>query len=385
MKFLHLADLHLGKRVNDFSMIEDQEFILNQILEIAENEKIDATVIAGDVYDKSTPNEQAVSLLDSFLVSLSNLKIKVFLIAGNHDSAERLSFGCRLMEASGLHISKAYDGKIETTALEDDYGKINFYLLPFIKPAHIRSIFNKETETYTEAVNEALKQINLNKNERNVLITHQFVTGSSKCDSEDFSVGGSDNVDSWVFDDFDYVALGHIHSPQKIGRETLRYSGTPLKYSFSECNHKKSACLVEMNEKGNIKINLIPLKPLHDMREIKGKFSDILTGKEAGVKNSSIEDYLHITLTDENDIPDALARLRLVYPRIMKLDYDNERTRNSLSAQMTVSLQKKSPVEIFSDFFETQNGNSMNENQYNFINNLINSILAKDEHSSSVE
>lgn len=380
MKFLHLADLHLGKRVNDFSLLEDQEFILQQLLEIAERENVDAVVIAGDVYDKSTPSEQAVMLLDTFLVSLARKHITVFLIAGNHDSAERLAFGSRLMEQEGLHISKVYDGTVEPICMHDSFGSVRFYLLPFIKPAHVRALFEKDIESYTDAVNEAISQMHIDTNERNVLVTHQFVTGSVRCDSEDFSVGGTDNVDAFVFDGFDYVALGHIHSPQQVTRETMRYSGTPLKYSFSESTHKKSACIVELREKGTVSVTLIPLTPLHDMREIKGRFSDIISGKANSSQNSekqSPDDYLHITLTDEQDVPDALSKLRLVYPRIMKLDYDNERTRNSQSVQMSASLQKKSPIEIFADFYESQNASALNEQQRSYLEFLITSLLSE--------
>lgn len=402
MRFIHLADLHIGKRLNDFSLLEEQHHILNQILAVADSENVDAVVIAGDVYDKSTPGTEAVLALDTFLCELSRRKKHVYLIAGNHDSPERLFFGSRLMEKSGLHISPVYNGTIAPLPFKDEFGTVNFYLLPFIKPAHVNAFLadpEQKAETYTDAVNRAITEMNVNMSERNVLVAHQFVTGSSRCDSEEISVGGTDNVDAWVFDDFDYVALGHIHSPQKIGRNEVRYSGTPLKYSFSEVNHKKSVCLVDILEKGTVKTTLIPLQPLHDMKEIKGNYATIIeefapktetgqllfpeirdeaTGTQPGGQASSgssiTDDFIHITLTDEDDIPDALANLRRIFPRLLRLDYDNTRTRQFARNLASAHSEKVHPLSLFAEFYEKQNNTTLTEEQNLFMKQLIEEI-----------
>ena len=240
MKFIHLSDLHLGKRVNEFSMLEDQQYILTEILHIIDTEKPDGVLIAGDVYDKSVPSAEAVALLDDFLVRMSKRSLRIFLISGNHDSPERMAFGGRLMESSGVYLAPVYDGKVTPITLIDEYGPVKVYLLPFVKPAHVRRCFpEQEISTYTDALCVAIEAMNVDPVERNVLVTHQFVTGATRCDSEELSVGGTDNVDVSVFESFDYVALGHIHGPQQVSRETVRYCGTPLKYSFSEAGHEK--------------------------------------------------------------------------------------------------------------------------------------------------
>ena len=326
MKFMHLSDLHLGKRVNEFSMFEDQDYILKKILTIIQEEKPDGVLIAGDVYDKSIPSVEAVGLLDDFLKKLAKAHIQTFIISGNHDSPERLAFAAELIEPSGIHISSAYDGKVRPISMQDDYGTVNIYMLPFVRPAHVRSVFPKEnTESYTEAIRTAISHMEIHEEERNLLITHQFVTGAQRSESEEISVGGTDNVDASVFQAFDYVALGHIHGPQQMGRESIRYCGTPLKYSFSEAGHHKSVTVLELREKGNLKIRTVDLLPLHDMRELKGTYEELTNRKN--YEGTAVDDYLHITLTDEEDILDAIGKLRVIYPNLMKLDYDNQRTR----------------------------------------------------------
>ncbi len=373
MKFIHLSDLHIGKRVNEFSMLEDQKYIIKEILGIINAEKPDGILIAGDVYDKSVPSAEAVQLLDDFLCRLAEKKIPTFIISGNHDSAERLSFGGRLMDFSGIHISPVYDGNVKSFEISDEFGKVNIYMLPFLKPVNVRRFFpESEIESYTDALKVAVDSMNVNTAERNVIITHQFVTGATRSESEELSVGGTDNVDVTVFDSFDYVALGHIHGPQKIGRDTVRYCGTPLKYSFSEAGHKKSVTIVEMGEKGNTQIRTVPLTPLRDMREIKGKYDDVVL-KES-YEGTNTEDYMHITLTDEEDIPDVMSKLRVIYPNIMRLDYDNKRTRNTMSANMAEGVEEKSPLTLFSEFYEQQNGQAMSKEQTEFIQNLIEEI-----------
>ena len=371
MKLIHLSDLHLGKRVNEFSMLEDQQYILEEILRIIDSEKPDGVLIAGDVYDKTVPSAEAVTLLDEFLVQLSKRDTQTFLISGNHDSAERLAFGGRLMEQSGIHIARVYNGVLAPLTLRDEYGPVDLYLLPFLRPVQVRRFFpESEIATYTEAMAAVLGAADIDKTHRNVLVTHQFVTGAQTCDSEELSVGGTDNVDVSVFDDFDYVALGHIHGPQKIGRETVRYCGTPLKYSFSEVGHKKSVTVVELAEKGSVAIRTVPLVPKRDMSELRGAYNELMLRENYEGKPFR-NDYLRITLTDEEDIPNAVNNLRTVYPYIMRLDYDNRRTRTESHVDGAEQVERKRPLTLFEEFYESQNGQPMSEEQRSFAKQLM--------------
>ena len=371
MKLMHLSDLHLGKRLNEFSLVEDQKYILNQILEIVDREAPDALVIAGDVYDKAVPSVEAVGLFDDFLVRLAEKRLPVFVISGNHDSPERISFGSRLLEASGIHLSPVYGGQVEPITLQDEFGPVHFYLLPFVKPIHVRRFFPEEpADTYSQALSTAISHLALNPQERNVLVTHQFVTGALRSDSEEISLGGADHVDSSVFQDFDYVALGHLHSPQNCGSEHIRYCGTPLKYSFSEAGDEKSVTIVELGEKGSLSIRTAALKPLRELVELRGSFEE-LTSREFYKGTSWQEDYTHLTLTDEEDIPDALGKLRLIYRGLMKLDYDNARTRFNGEITGETLQRAKSPLELFADFFELQNNRPMTAQQLVFLEELI--------------
>lgn len=373
MKFVHLSDLHLGKRVNGYSMIEDQKYILLKILNVIDEQKAEAVVIAGDVYDKPIPPTEAVQLFDDFLFRLVERNLQILVISGNHDSPERIAFGSRFMDKSGVHMSQVYNGKNDLVELKDKYGKVNFYMLPFVKPSNVRRFFeDEEINTYTDAVRVAVSHMNVNKKARNVIITHQFVTGAQRSESETIAVGGTDNVDSYVFDDFDYVALGHIHGPQNVGKNTVRYCGTPLKYSFSEISHKKSVTVVEMKEKGNVKVSTVELTPKLDMREIKGTYEDLTFKKN--YENTNTEDYLHIILTDEEDVADAVAKLRCVYPNLMKLDYDNTRTRNSFALTQAEETEKKTDTELLSEFFEKQNGKPLSDEQLEYAANLFEQI-----------
>lgn len=374
MKLIHLSDLHLGKRVNEFSMLEDQQYILEEILRIIDSEKPDGVLIAGDVYDKTVPSAEAVTLLDEFLVQLSKRDTQTFLISGNHDSAERLAFGGRLMEQSGVHIARVYNGVLAPLTLRDEYGPVDLYLLPFLRPVQVRRFFpESEIATYTEAMAAVLGAADIDKTHRNVLVTHQFVTGAQTCDSEELSVGGTDNVDVSVFDDFDYVALGHIHGPQKIGRETVRYCGTPLKYSFSEVGHKKSVTVVELAEKGSVAIRTVPLVPKRDMSELRGAYNELMLRENYEGKPFR-NDYLRITLTDEEDIPNAVNNLRTVYPYIMRLDYDNRRTRTESHVDGAEQVERKRPLTLFEEFYESQNGQPMSEEQRSFAKQLMERI-----------
>ena len=373
MKLIHLSDLHIGKRVNEVSMIDDQEYILQQILRIIDEEKGDAGLIAGDVYDKSVPSAEAVTLFDDFLCELAQRKVPTLIISGNHDSPERLAFGNRLMEESGIHISPVYDGSVSTITLSDEHGDVDFWLLPFLKPAHVKRYFpDADIESYTDACRVAVEHMGIDTTIRNVLLTHQFVTGASTCESEEISVGGSDNVEASVFADFDYVALGHIHGPQNIGTNKIRYCGTPLKYSFSEEHHHKSVTVVNLNAKGELNLELRPLTPKHDLRSIRGTFAE-LTDK-AFYDGTATDDYLRIILTDEEDVPEAIGQLRVINPNIMKLTYDNTRTRTNQIIDGAVDVQRKSPLELFDELYELQNNQSMSDEQRNFMLELIESI-----------
>ena len=373
MKFIHLSDLHLGKRVNEYSMLEDQEYILDKIIGIVDSERPDALLIAGDIYDKALAPAEAVQLFDDFLVKLSHRGVEVMAISGNHDSPERIAFGGRLMSPSGVHFSPVYDGSISVVTLSDAVGEVNFYLLPFLKPANVRRFYpDAEISSYTDALRIALEQAEPDTSARNVLVTHQFVTGAERSESEELSVGGSDNVDASVFDGFDYVALGHIHRGQNIGSERIRYCGTPLKYSFSEASQEKSATVVELGAKGELNVRALPLKPMRDMVELRGSY-DELTLRENYADTSYPEDYVRITLTDEEDVPEAAAKLRTIYHNLMRLDYDNLRTRGAAQLDEAAS-EGRSPLGLFEDLYEAQNNQPMSDSQRELIQKLLESI-----------
>lgn len=413
MKFIHLADLHIGKRVNAFPMLEDQRYILKQILTILREEQPDGGVIlAGDIYDKAIPSAEAVELFDEFLYQLAALRLRVFIIAGNHDSPERIAFGNRLMDRSGIYLSPVYDGHVKCIRCLDESASgtppVDVYLLPFLKPANVRRFYPEETiESYTDAMRVAIAHMDIDPTHRNLLVTHQFVTGASRSDSEDISIGGSDNVDASVFAPFDYVALGHLHGPQQVRFQPapeedasdqdatpaasstdrsespastventtvgpiIRYAGTPLKYSFSEARHHKSVTVVEIGEKKadgvvDVCIGTRELRPLHDMREIRGSYEELTL--RANYEGTATDDYIHATLTDEIEIPDAARHLQVIYPNLMKLDYDNARTRGQGSERLELEqLEEKSPLDLFSELFEKQNHKEMTEEQARYV------------------
>ncbi|WP_026488576.1 exonuclease SbcCD subunit D [Butyrivibrio sp. XBB1001] len=382
MKLVHLSDLHLGKRVNEFSMIEDQEYILIQIINRIDEIKPDAVIIAGDIYDKSVPSEEAVRLWDDFLSKLAKRKLEVYAISGNHDSAVRFAQNSRIIDQAGIHLSPAYDGKLMHFTIPDEYseksGDVNLYMLPFIKPAVVRSFYPEEDiKDYTDAVRVALEHADgsIDPTKRNILVAHQFVTGAERCESEEITVGGLDNVDVSVFDDFDYVALGHIHGPQKVKRDTIRYSGTPLKYSFSEKDHHKSLTVVTVKEKGQVQIELVPFEPLRDLRQIRGTYEEL--SDKRNYEGTRREDYIHAVLTDEEDIPDAISKLRIIYPNLMKLTYDNTRTRENKVIEGATDIERKSPIELFEEFYEKQNNQEMSDEQRELVSGLIESIWNK--------
>ena len=373
MKFLHLSDLHLGKRLNEYSLIEDQEYILDRIIDIADSAKPHGVIIAGDVYDKSVPSAEAVRLLDGFLTRLSDRGISVFIVSGNHDSADRLAFGGSLMTKSGIHISPVYNGEIKPIILDDENGRVNIYLMPFLKPVHVRQFYELCEDGYTAALGKVIEEMKLNTDERNILVAHQFVTGASRTESEEITVGDVDNVDASIFFDFDYTALGHIHSPQNCTRENIRYSGTPLKYSFSEEKDEKSVTVIELFEKGRVQISTIPLVPRREMQTLRGSYDEIMN--RSFYENTSYqEDYVHIILTDENDVIDAIGKLRSVYHNIMKLSYDNKRTSSTAYITEAADVERKTPLELFSDFFELQNNQPLTEEQTVFVKEIIEKV-----------
>ena len=375
MKFLHLADLHLGKRVNGFSMLEDQAHILRQILAILDDEQPDGVLIAGDVYDKSVPSVEAVELLDGFLTELRARGVPVLLISGNHDSPERLAFGGRVMDSCGIHISPVYDGALAPVTLQDAFGPVHVWLLPFVKPAHVRRWFpDADIESYTDAVAEAVAHMDIDTAARNVLVTHQFVTGGTRSGSEELSVGGTDNVDSGVFAPFDYVALGHLHGAQHIGRETIRYAGSPLKYSFTEARQHKSVTVVTLGEKGDVQVRTAALTPLRELREIRGSY-DELTARSFYEHTTYRSDYLHLILTDEQDVFDAMSRLRTIYPYLMTLDYDNARTRAAGGMSVPAETERRTPPELFEALYQRQNHRPMSEVQRAYIAQLMEQIM----------
>lgn len=364
MRLLHCSDLHLGKRVHECSMTEEQRHILKQIASIAVAQQVDGIIIAGDLYDKLVPSIEAVGLLDEFLTSLWEQHLPVYLISGNHDSPERLSFGTQLLEQNDVYLAGVFTGKAQHLSLQDAYGALELYLLPFIKPAVVRSFYPEESiETYEDAVRVVLSHSDIDPQKRNVLVAHQFVTNNGReperSDSETLSVGALDQVDVSLFDGFDYVALGHIHGPQKIGRETVRYCGSPLKYSFSEWRHKKSVTIVELKEKGIVLLEQVPLVPIHNLREIRGTLSSLL--KPEVVAQGDPQDYLRVILTDEIPPYDPLGQIRQVYPNLLRLDFERNEAAAMESITAAQDVEEKTIMELFSDFYEMANDRSMNE------------------------
>ncbi len=369
MRFLHTADIHLGKALNGFSLVEDQRHILRQIIDIATRENVDAIVIAGDLYDKTSPSSEAVALLDEFLAETASQRLPCLIIPGNHDSADRVAYASTLLSRQGIHIARPFDGALSHVEFEDEFGTVRLWLLPFLKPVHVRAAIPDRADEigqdYTQAIKSALKTCALDTAQRNVCVAHQFVTAMGvspdRCDSELF-VGGLDNVDASAFEAFDYVALGHIHRAQRIGRDTVRYAGSPLKYSFSEARYDKSVTIVTLAQKGSVDAYEVPLSPLRDLREIKGPLKELLS-KEV-VQAQATQDYLHVVLTDEEPAIDALARIRRVYPNTMGIDYENKRTASTgLANTAPDNVQSIDPETLFEQFYLRQNGSEMTHEQ----------------------
>lgn len=378
MKLMHLSDLHLGKRLNEFSLLEDQSFILQQLVELVRSEQPDCVLLAGDIYDKPVPPAEAVTLFDDFLNKLAQLTT-VCVTSGNHDSAERLAFGAQLMREGGVHFCGLYTGEPQCVTLQDAYGSVHIYLLPFLKPAHVRHCLPPEeaeqVTTYHEALRCAVERLHINAAERNVLVAHQFVTGAQTAGSEAVNVGGVDNIGAEVFAAFDYTALGHIHKAQNVGSERVRYSGTPLKYSFAEWQQEKSVTLVELGEKGSVSVTTLPLAPLRDLRKLRGSYEELMSKDfyDELPKDSDglLRDFYHLTLTDEEDVPDAVQKLRSVYKNLLQLEYDNKRTRTDNAIEGAERVVEKSPLELMEEFYQLQNNQALSEKQRAYLQGLL--------------
>lgn len=356
MKFAHIGDLHLGKSLGDFDLIEDQKYMLDQILSLIRERDVDGILIAGDVYDKALPSEAAVNLLDYFLKSLAEAGVKAYMISGNHDSDDRLNFGSSLFQANHIYISSVYNGTLSKYTVQDEYGAVNIYLLPFVKASQVRHFYSEETiDNYEDAVRTVIRSANIDPTERNVLVAHQFVTGGG----EDPALGGSEGVGTVsvglvekigyrCFDDFDYVALGHIHSPQHVGKEEVRYSGSILKYSLSEVDNEKSIPIITLGEKGKVEIELVPLRPLHEMRHLRGTIAQLLSAEH--VTNPA--DFIYATLTDEDYVNDAMGIFQQTYPHTVKIDYDNSHTRAVEQVDINNVVADRSFSELIRDFYQ---------------------------------
>lgn len=373
MRLLHLADLHLGKRVNEFRMLPDQQYILKQILDYIETEPMDGVLIAGDVYDKTVPAAEAVQVFDWFLTELARKQVPVFVISGNHDSAERLSFGAAIMEHSGVHIAQTFDGRLTPISLKDAHGPVDIYLLPFVRPAQVSVYYPEEKiVTYEDAIQAVLAHTTVDRARRNVLVAHQFVTATGtipeESDSEYNSLGGLEKVDGQLFLAFDYVALGHLHGPQKVGRDTIRYAGSPLKYSFSEIHQKKSMTVVELDHTKNVTVQQIPLIPKHDMRRIQGPLEQLLSKEIAS--QADTEDYLHVVLTDKEEIIDAIGKVRRVYPNVMQLDFEKEDKVETLEGLRCAASAPELP-KLFQEFYMEQNQKEPTKEQTDYVRQCL--------------
>ena len=378
MKILHLADLHLGKRVNEMSMIEDQKYILDQIITLIKEESVGIVLLCGDIYDKSIPTIEAIHLLDEFLDQLSKMAIKVLMISGNHDSIDRLSFGKSLFTRSNLYIASQFENEIEKITVKENGITVNFYMLPFVKSAYISHIFQLQTDSYEECFRYLIEHTKIDEEETNILLSHQFVTANKKnpelSDSETSSLGGIDNIDFHIFDPFDYVALGHIHKPQAMGREMVRYAGSILKYSFSEIHMDKKATILTIDAKKEISLSFHPLKPLRDMREIECSLEELLK-KQCEIGKQ--EDYMHVILTDEEQILDAIGKVRTIYPNVMQISFRNRRHMKQLeSAQIKEDqISDQSPAELFEQFYKMQNHIDLDEKRLQLVLSVFEEVI----------
>ena len=353
MRFLHTADLHLGRQMNDLSLMQDQEYILDRIAELAESERVDAVLIAGDVYQRSSPQAEAMALFDSFISRLVSMKKRVFMISGNHDSTQRISYFSSILRSSGVYVTEKFEGRLQCAVLRDAFGEIAVWMLPFLRPSGVRRCLPEERiRTYQDAVEAVLRNTPVDPSMRNVLVCHQFITGSEASDSEELAVGGLENIDASVFDAFDYVALGHIHKPQTVGRDTLRYAGSPLKYSFSEVSHRKSVTIVDVEQKGETSVHTVPLQSVRDVRCVTGTMAELSDMPYS-------EDYVWVTVCDELVPPDARVALSVTFPNMLKFSVVNSKTKSDTDVMAGRPMENKSVTELFEDFYRLQNNDRL--------------------------
>ena len=353
MRFLHTADLHLGRQINDLSLMQDQEYILDRIAELADGERVDAVLIAGDVYQRSSPQAEAMALFDAFVSRLVSMGKQVFIISGNHDSAQRISYFSALLRSSGVYVTEKFEGKLQCAAVRDAFGEVVVWMLPFLRPSGVRRYLPEERiRTYQDAVEAVLRNAPVDPSKRNILICHQFITGSEISESEELAVGGLDNIDASVFDTFDYVALGHIHKPQSAGRDTLRYAGSPLKYSFSEVSHRKSVTIVDVEQKGNTSVRTVLLRPLRDVRCVSGTMAELMEMPYS-------EDYVWVTVHDELVPPDARVAISVTFPNMLKFSIVNSKTKFDTDVMAGRPMENKSVLELFEDFYRLQNNDRL--------------------------
>ena len=368
MKFAHISDLHLGKRVYEFSMLEEQRELLQAVLNKIEEENPDALLITGDVYDKPVPPTEAVKLLDWFLTELSERRLPTYMIAGNHDSAQRLEFGKEIMGKNGIHIAGSINGKLEQFTETDVFGNVTIWLMPFFKPAHVNGALGENFSSYGEAAKALLERTEIDFTERNIILVHQFVTCKGKAersDSEMISLGGVEEIDASLFFEFDYAALGHLHSPQRIGKDTVRYAGSPMPYSFSEIRQKKGITVVELKEKGIVFMDFIPLETKRSYREIKGPLQELIDMAKA---EGGSEDYIRCILTNQEALLDPIGQLRSVYPNLMTLEFAHGNS--AYEQEITVDMEEIKPDELFAVFFEKQNEKELDETQYKLLQKI---------------
>lgn len=375
MKFAHLADLHLGKKLNGISLLEDQKYILNEVLTILRRQKIDALLLAGDIYQTAQPSSEALSLFDDFLGKLVDLNIPVYMISGNHDSEERIAYFSKLIKKANVFTNELFDGKTQAIQLKDEYGEIYVHLLPFIKPIDIKKYYpDEKIDSYQKMMEVVLEASNIDMNKRNILLCHQFITGGITSDSEVYAIGTLDNINHQVFDAFDYVALGHLHHPQHVGRKEVRYSGSLLKYSLSELTSNKSVTIVEIKEKGNVQIETIDLKPLRDMRELKGYYQDLMNEPYS-------EDYMSIVLEDDIVLPDAYLSLMTNFPNM--ISYRLKKNNEVYEHEELTDMENKSVLDLFTDFYRGQNNDRMpSSEQLDLIKKIIDEI-EEEEHEAN--
>lgn len=392
MKILHLSDLHIGKKVKEFNLIEDQRYVLEQAINIIKEKKPDVVVIAGDLYDRSIPPVEAVSCVNEFFSKvILELKTPVIAIAGNHDSGTRLDFANSLLEKQGLYIEGSLRKEIKKVTIKDSFGDVNFYMIPYADPAEVRELYNDENiKTHDDAMKAIMSMIDedFNPEERNIAVAHGFITymkdGEDEChleitDSErPLSIGGSDKVSAEYFEKFDYTALGHLHGAQKVGSDKMRYGGSLIKYSFSEVTQKKVFTMVDLDEKGEVSIELIPVQLLHDMRIIKGPLEELIKKEVYDRDDVDTDDYIKVILEDKDELIDPLSRLRAVYPNIMELEREVKLNLGDNKTAATKGFKEKTEMELFKEFYKNMCDEDMTDDQCNILEEAIKEAL-KDE------